>query len=349
MEQIWWERVPNAMAFAAEISRHLIEGKSILLQYDQSIPWYDSLTDLMKGRVKQEVSTKSFEEVRGIEAPGPYLLQNFCKAEKRALYRPTKTFARFFAERDDIVLHSRYFWVTLDSREALGQWEEFVSEYAVNRGRGKETAVFILEWQGERMKSAKKGIRVFAFHEYISAYDCKIFSMLASSGIKEEALIKNYVAELASHMAGRDAELCGACIKRYKELMGNPYGVLQDIVQGESRSNGSPFVFLEGQREAEHGIWLAQIKTIYPVLEEFRGKFVEQYQEEIKGVLPMPSSWGMYEEPGDVELGALVYLAEHGTLQIPSGEYHQLKKFRDARNKLSHLNTLSEEEIRGLL
>ena len=66
--------------------------------------------------------------------------------------------------------------------------------------------------------------------------------------------------------------------------------------------------------------------------------------------LPIESAYGeMYEDPKDVELGTLVYMAANGKIILTSADYHQLKKNKDARNQLSHLNVLSIDEIRALL
>ena len=76
----------------------------------------------------QQDSSRRFEVIRNVDDPGPYLLQEFCKPEKRAAYRPAKGYAKFFAESDDIVLHSRYLWVHAESIKMLETWVTFVSE-----------------------------------------------------------------------------------------------------------------------------------------------------------------------------------------------------------------------------
>ncbi len=40
MEQIWWERVPNALLFTSEIVDRLLGEKSIILQCPGDFPWY---------------------------------------------------------------------------------------------------------------------------------------------------------------------------------------------------------------------------------------------------------------------------------------------------------------------
>ncbi len=103
-------------------------------------------------------------------------------------------------------------------------------------------------------------------------------------------------------------------------------------------------------REAvEHCIWLAQIKTIYPKIEEYRENFVQKYFDRIALQLPISAPYGeVYTEPKDVELGTLSYMAGNGNLSLSTSAYDKLKAYKEARNKLSHLNTLSIQEIYGM-
>ena len=350
MDQIWWGRVPNAIAFITDITQSLFDEKSVVLQCEQRIPWYNTMVLQIKEAVMQQDSSRRFEVIRNVDDPGPYLLQEFCKPEKRATYRPAKGYAKFFAESDDIVLHSRYLWVYAESIKMLETWVSFVSEYIRNRGKNKESAVFILEWQGEKATISKKGIHTFSFDDYINEYDQIVFSMLASSSIKEETGIKNYLAELAANITGNDIELCAACVSRAKGFLKEPYSVIREIIDNEYRSDGGPFFYRGTTEIVIHDIWRAQIKTIYPLIEEYREEFVGKHEKAIAKELPFTSSYGeTYDDPKDVELGTLVFMADNSRLFISSDEYFLLKKYKDARNKLSHLGVLSVNEIKDLI
>lgn len=350
MDRIWWERVPNAMAFIQDITESLLSEKSVILQSELGMPWYGTMVSQIKESVMQQNSSKRFEVLHHVDEPGKYLLQEFCKPEKRAAYRPIKTFARFFAESDDIVLHTRYLWVYVSSVEELEKWSAFVVDYIKERGKNKETAVFILEWQGERVNKSRKGIRIISFDDYINDYDRMVFSMLASSSVREPVEVKNYLAEVASNIAGNDIELSAACVKKHKEFLRDPHSVIIEIIKNERRSNGAGFIYSSTREKIEYGIWRAQIKSIYPLIEAYRGAFVKKYSAAISKGLPITSVYGdVYSDPKDVELGTLVYMVDNGEISIPNKEHNKLKLFKDARNKLSHLSVLSLVEIQMLL
>lgn len=350
MREIWWSQVTNAVRYVTEIKQSLLEEKSILLKYTNGMPWRDQLEETIVEAVKLQNSEKKFVKIPIVSNPGEYLLNEFCKKEKRAEYRPTKGYAKFFAESDEIVLHDRYFWVQIDDVSCLNNWMKFVSDYIKERGKKDNIAVFILEWAGNELVPVKKGIRIFSFDDYVGEYDRIVFTVLSSSSIKENSFVKNYIAELVANVSGNDIELCAECIWHYKEFLENSWKLIQTIIAEKVRSDGTDFCYTKTAEEVKHLIWLAQIKTVYPYLEEYRENFVQKHANEISKRLPIQTSYGeTYTDPKDVELGTLMYMAGCNNLVLSTSEYEKLKKYKEARNKLSHLIALTIEEIRELL
>ncbi len=349
MKQIWWTQVTNAVLFISKITETLIDEKSVIISYSKNMPWPDYFTETIKDIVKQQNSEKKFENIFDVNDPGKYILKEFCKSEKRAEYRPSKGYAKFFAESNDIVLHDRYLWVKISNLEMLEKWTSFVSDYCKERDKEQNSAVFILVLEGEEQINNKKGIKSFIYDDYIGEYDRVVFSMLASSRVKKGTMRQYYLAELVSKVVENDIELCASCIKNERRFLADPYSEIQRIITDDRRSNGEEYVFLKNETEVSRSIWLAQIRTIYPIIEEFREGFVEQHKEAIAEQLPISSSYGEeYSEPEDVEIGTLKYMADNGNLNISSNDYEKLKRFKEARNKLSHLTALTLEEIAGL-
>lgn len=348
MKSIWWNQVTNAAKYAADIKQCLLEEKSVLIKYSSALPWREQFADSVRKAVKIEDAEKKFEDVPAVENPGEYLLHEFCKKEKRAEYRPANGYAKFFAENDDIVLHDRYLWIQADSASCLEQWASFVSEYLKERGKHAKKAVFILECRESGQAPLKKGIKIFSFDDYIGEYDRIVFAFLASSSIRESLVIKNYIAELVSNVSGNDIELCCECIREYKLFLGDPFTFIRMTIAKKTRSDGARFDYDKDASEVEHLIWLSQIRTVYPKLEEYRGDFVRKYANAIAKNLPMQTPYGETSDPKDVELGMLMLMAGRGELELSKPEYEKLKCHKEARNKLSHLTALSIEEIEKL-
>ena len=345
-DQIWWKQVPDVRLFAETILKNLLDEKSVLLYDTQSLPWRQSFESQIMQDLKILDSAKAFEKLADIDEPGQYILSHYCKAEKRAQYRPSKSYSAFLAENDDIVLHERYLWVTLASTEQLQAWTDFVSEYVSIRGRKNISAVFILEWLDGISLSRKKGIVPLSLGSYISEYDWHVFATMLASSVDVSSFMKSYLAELAVNLTPGDAELCAQCILQHSKFLQTPYAVLDELTQTASRSDGSEFSLVKTEAEATRCIWQAQIKILYPILEEYRERFVRKYGDAIRAKGSIKSSFGeVYNDPADVELGTLVYLVGSKNLQLPSEKYAVLKAFRDARNALSHLGILSFGEI----
>lgn len=350
MEYVWWNQVTNAVHFISDIKNCLLEEKSVLLKYSYTIPWYDLFVDILKEGVAEQNAEKKFVDIPIVKEPGEYLLSEFCKKEKRAEYRPAKGYSKFFAEAEDIVLHDRYLWIRVDTKECLEKWQDFISEYIKERGKNKNKAVFLLEWSEKKPVPLKKGIRVLSFDDYLGEYDRIVFAVLASSDIKENVFIKNYIAELVSNISGNDIELSAECIKGYKDFLEDPSHFIEEVINNKTRSDGTAYHYENDVDTIQHLIWLSQIKTVYPRLEEFREAFVEKYANAIANNLPIQTSYGeTYDDPKDVELGTLMYMVGNRNLSLNSSEYENLKNHKEARNKLSHLTALSIAEIRKLI
>ena len=349
MEQIWWSRVPNALAFSSDIIESIVNEKSILLHSNHGIPWYPSFIKNIHDRSEERMPSKRFNTIDGKEDPGPYLLHEYCKKEKRASYRPNKTHAKFFAQSDDIVLHNMFFLVNIPSERQLASWQSFVADYIHERPKEKEKAVFLLVWKGQKPTTIKKGIRLFSFDDRISDYDRIVFSTLASSFVSEPALLKGYLTELSAILLSSDIELCGNCLHDYRAFLEDPVQHIKSIVATETRHDGTSFVFNIDSEEKKRRIWQAQIRSIYPHLEQFRQHFIARHYSEIQKQLPINSSYGeICNMPEDVELGTLVYMVGIGKLSLSDSEYKKLKIYKDARNTLSHLNILTLHEILNL-
>ena len=349
MEEIWWERIPNALAFISDIVDALINEKSIVLQYSSEIPWYRYMVCKIKEEVDSKDFLKNFEDIEATNDPGRYMLEEYCKYEIRAKYRPTKSYARFLAENDDIVLHQRYLWIHSSSMEEVNAWQDVVSEYLKCRPNDKERAVFIIECNDGDPIRPRKGIKPISYDRYISDYDRSLFAMLSSSTVPERPIIKSYLAELSAIVLGNDIELCAECLKDYSSFLEDAYLRIEKVIEDSCKSDGTSFNFPYSREEIKNSIWRAQIKTIYPLLEEYREDFVKRYRPAIQKELPITSSFGeQYAEVEEVELGTLAFMADSGRLFLSDKESKALHTHKDARNKLSHLNILSFEEIQHL-
>lgn len=352
MDKTWWEQTTNAARFIKRIADTMAEGKSIVLILPQKIPWYTTMCELIKGQIQRRDSRYSFDDIEAPEEkPGEFLLRHYCMEEKQAQYRPNKSYARFLAESDDIILNDRYLWVRGLSGRQCEEWVTFLSEYAKYKRKNITSAVFLLEIQEEKYRyGAKKGIVSFSFQKEISAYDKYIFCALAAAGISCADELRHYMAQVVSEICGEDMELCARCIRMGTRFLEDPYGKLTQIGQEEVRSDGEKFSVSITKEEVDRNVWEAQIRVIFPVIESYRGYFVKRYYEKIQKRLPISNSNGeRILDPDELEIGTLLFMAAEGDLLISKKEHDRLHQFREARNTLAHMKRMGEQEVEAVL
>lgn len=353
MDKVWWNHITKAHKFMEDIVACAAEGKSMLLSLPENVPWRNTLLELVEDKLKQENFKNAFEYVACPEEEvGLFLLNKYCKKEKRASYRYGITYAEFLGQCEDIVLNDRYIWVHDIPQNRCEEWMDFIVEYNKNV-KEKTPAIFILEVQdGYFCNKARKGIRKLAFNQNISAYDRFAFCALIASGSSNcKEYLCQYLAELAASICNDDIELCAKCVGMGNQFLKNPEETLKQIITESYRSDGEKIIYSRTPDELKTLIWEAQLKNIFPVIEKYRSYFIKKYNDNIRTALPISNSYGQKViTPEEVEIGMLIYLIGNGTIRLNnSNEYQELELFRDARNKLAHLNTIDFETVNIIL
>lgn len=353
-DKIWWEQT-NAKNYIESIVKKLYDETSIIIKNHPDIPWYSHFAMNIETQLKS-VGHKSLEKIESgnIHDIGKYFLEKFCRPEIRNQYRPAKGYSAFLAENDSITLHDRFIWVNSVEKENLNSWMDFICEYVKKRG-DRNKAVFILETKAEKIEH-RKNISPISLEDFINDYDYVVFAILAASPIKEGLDLKTYLVELISNIVGKDAELSSECIEQYGDFLINPLKTIEKIVQ-KSRSNGTPFQFSKTDDEIEQAVWTAQIRTFYPLLEEYRRDFIKKYYNDIKEHLPTTTVFNeTINTPEEIELGSLYYLKSDAyyektkkRLEVRKEDSYELDIFRNARHDLSHLHKLEFQRIQKLM
>ena len=208
LDKVWWTHIIKAHKFEEDIVKAAAEGKSVLLSLPENVPWKNTLLDMVEEQLKQENYKNAFEYVDcPEEEPGLFLLNNYCRREKRSSYRYGISYAEFLGKCQDIVLNDRYIWVHDIPQDRCEEWLDFVAEYN-NNVKDKTPAIFILEVHGFYGRSPK-GIQKLVFDQAITAYDRFAFCALAASASNTcREYLRPYLAELVSTVCRDDIELC---------------------------------------------------------------------------------------------------------------------------------------------
>lgn len=352
MDKVWWKQITNARRFIEEVAKTVLEGNSLILTLPSHVPWYETMYDQITERLSEENSNNKLDCCESPkEDVGYFLLERYCKKEKRAMYRSGISYAEFLAKSEDIVLNDRYVWVRHIPKNLYEEWVSFLVEYKKNMIASKSPAVFILETQdADFQRKARKGIKKISFDQTINAYDKFTFCTLSSSETGCREYLRPYLAELVSNVCSDDVELCAACMREWKKFLQNPEQTIRSIEKEDFRSDGTVFENEDSREKIERKIWESQLKFIFPLVERYRSYFIHMHSRQLLQSLPIKDTFGeLIDEPQGVEIGMLVYLVGNGKITVSSEEYAKLSRFKDARNKLAHLGILDLQMVEELL
>ena len=347
MDQIWWNHIIKAHAFLENIVKEAAGGHRLLLTLPDSVPWKSTFLDLIREQLLMENPKNKLEVIEcPEEEPGEFILQKYCKRETRAKYRYGVSYAQFLGKCQETVLNDRYVWVSDIPDEKVTKLLDFVSEYQKNV-QDKTPGIFILEVHNDTLiRKSKKGIRSLRFDQNIGEYDKYAFCALASSETNCKEFLRPYLAEAVASVCGDDVELCAVCVAKGMEFLNAPYETIQKVTEDLVRSDGERYCFSKSQEEVDTLLWEAQLKYVFPLVENYRRYFVKKYYDFIKAALPINNGYGdQVMVPEEAELGNLMYLVERGGIPVSAEESMELKRYRKARNELAHMNFLSNEEL----
>ena len=343
MEEIWWRQVTNARKFREEIQDEIFDLHSIVIQIPEKLQWYEEMQEMVREELHNRESERLLERIddsgESME-PGELVLRRYCKEERQADYRPSKTHGQFLAGCPDIVLNTRYIWVSNLSYERYRSWLKFLAEYE-RSVKSKSKGVFILE-VNEAVGALRKerGIHNIVWKDMVGRYDITMFALLLLSEWKKPDIYKQYVAELASALSADNARLCGALSAARLELAENP----QQCLEKQCEKLDFPPPPAETSAKA---VWEVQLKVLFPITEQFRQQFTGRYGSQIERLLPLQAVYGeVFDEPGTVELGTLKYLCDLGKLVVTGEDLRRLVLFHKTRNILAHLQTVDYTEER---
>ena len=347
MDRIWWKQITKASLFTEKVIDALAAGDSVVLSLPRHVPWYATLSDIIREGIVERAIQRSIDYVDGVNEPGPFLLDHCCKKEIRLQYREGKTYAAFLASQEAITLNSSIIWVENLDAARLEVWMDFIHEYSRRVPAGRNGGLFVLETRDEESVNGGRHLQCISFSSEISAYDKYTFCTLLSTTTIVDNNVRQYLAELVSSVCTDDIELCGECLAGGLSFARDPIAYLQNAAGSKCRSDGSLYDMEASDEELRYRIWESQIRMIFPLIERFRMQFVEEHREEIQRELPKETAFGeIIETPEDVEIGLLFFLTSHGTIQMRDNrECRYLEIMKDARNDLAHLNHLPFETV----
>lgn len=330
--KIWWNHIPRPRLLADTIASTLLSGTNVHLILPEQMDWSRELEQEVQDRLARQSAVKSLDFLEGNgRNPGETLLQSYCKKEKRATYRPAKTYAQFLGSSRDIPLNQRYVWIRHLDAPSLKAWAEFAAAYKDAAGTGSACASFVLQSR-EALPGSIRHLKTINASD-IREFDVRTFCSLISAGFQEDSAVCTYCADLAAALSGYSPEFAGWLLDQ-PEFASDPLGVWETGIQVFPDRALHP-------DEARSRLWLAQVQAVFPVVESYRRDFIEYNRKRLSQLLPQKNSNGQpVERVEEMELGLLYDLYCKKLIFLPDPEAERLCRFRGIRNQLAHLDTL---------
>lgn len=344
---IWWKKLTNSSHLINDIRDSLWDGSSVVISCGNIIPWQNIMIEIITQKVGKKDSMRTFDIYNASdihESSGDFLFGEYLTKDEQEQYWPfEESRASFLARNKITVLNRRFVCIYGISSDKAKDWISFISEYLKYSKSNDEHGVFLLFIKSENIPVSKI-MKAFKYEEYITDYDCMMMCLTLVSSLSCSRSEKMYLCEAASNLARNNVEIAGVLVEKESELIQSPLKAAYDILrQSVDHSEMEDFV--------NSAIWEAQIKFVFPKLENFRSELIKKYESDLKKCLPIRSSNGeeVYK-PSDLEIGQLYYLCTHNPsrIDVSQNELRTLEKMRDARNKIAHRETLSYDKLKSL-
>lgn len=341
----WWGRLVNSVRFLDDVKDILMDRRSVIMNFSDNIPWLDIMTYTLEQQLAFMTDTRSFEvhDASKIRVePGKYLFERFCSEAERRKYWPgrDKSYERFLATNINTTLNHRIICITGINSGNADIWLKTVTEYLENRD-SEDRGIFILIVQGANTNESKL-IGNVKYTDYVTDYDCLMLCMTMLSSAKCSSTQKQYVSEIASNIARNNVEIAGVLATAELSLAQNPF----ETASEKLRNNNITINDLE--ERVKTAVWEAQIKLVFPLLEDFRRELVQKYQSKIQQFLPITSSAGeRVDKATEVEIGQLYFICGKEKI-LDKTEFNLLKTMREARNLLAHRDILTYNKLKKL-
>lgn len=343
IEDIWWKRLSNPANLIGSITDSLMENRSVAVVYCDEIPWKGVFSDAIIEEISQYNADmkNSMHSLNDKTFPGDFLMRKYCSEEEQGKYwKPSGTKAKFLAESKMSVLNKSHVFIDLSGNAV--EWFRFVDEYTSYFEENQEHGLFVIFTKDRYIKSSKS-VDCYYYDENISEFDTLLLCMTILSEQKYTLSEKKYVSETAVEIASGNVVLAGKLAECGDSLVKDTPHTVMTVLKNEGISLKFDSV------KIKTALWQAQIKVLFPVLEQYRLGLISKYKDTIKiNLCNSPTGTYKTENPYELEIGELYHLCRSYHI-LQRNEFDMLSQIRDTRNCLAHWDILSFEEIKKIL
>lgn len=348
---IWWNQIPDSIKFFESLKAELSADMNVIYVSKTPLPWWTTLYGKVKADMGEITSTRTLEHIRHENGcvPGKIIMDRFCSDEIQAGYWPGQSYAEYLASLEVTTLNNRIIWVDniTDAADA-GLWIDFIKSYNKNRcanAAKTQQALFILGCNGNLSLDVNNDF-IVTCKAPNDTFDRYMFCAMNTSEAHCSYYLKQYIAELAFNLGGDNPELCGELAIRGEELISQPHEIYRDVFSNLGIQTSE----YKRTEISDSCIRIAQMKILFPVLEEKRLELIRKYRKSLLSLLPVQNSLDdIVCIPENLELGTLYHLYREQNLQMDTADAEALLKYREIRNQIAHNEIVPPYSMRFML
>lgn len=367
---LWWERMFGPERTLEKLAQsYQRDSRSAVFLIPADVPYLPDLRELVKRewRVRNDDSRLEIIEFDCADAAGDFdgaLLEKLAP-QGTPLRRQGVSLADFI--HGEKLLRGKALWITgadASTRDAALRLAHAYSRY------GKPEDGFVLLELRHSLRPAslpeRNQVTLSVGETDMETYATDLFR----ERYAEEAVrpcVYRYLSFLASSLCGTDAELAEQFAMRFDYRKDDPAATVRSIMEqeifpeewGSEVSEGEeahPFSLLRSgeKEEIEKRIWRAQIRAVFPALEDIRWALIDKYREFWTDCLQELEVYGESSQgqrrissPDDLELTQLNYCLHRvgDSSAVHPSDYGNIGFLPEQRNRLAHLYPLTPADI----
>ncbi|AIQ47764.1 hypothetical protein R70723_19095 [Paenibacillus sp. FSL R7-0273] len=339
-EALWWSQVSGPSRYLQDTLESVSNGGVTVLE---ETTYMDQFFSVLKDKLlyknsKLQIINCNADDFFQLENIEEYLLQKYAPDHN---YHPMEGPPSKIIAKNNL-LNGRVLIVRQIEKDK--RWVDIATEFAKYCSLNSGSILFTFS-EGIPQLNKQKKIAVLELNKYITTYDMQLFASYCISNLSNLSfMMKNYITQIASSLAGNNPELCKELA--VEELTDDIFGLLSRLAQSIPDAALIP----ERKTHVEQILWEAQIQTVFPIIEQERRKIIESYYHELLNVLPVTDEFGRkIELPEDLELRHIryYYLKINGGFKS-NKDNNTFKLIYNSRNDLAHLNLLSGQVIKSI-
>lgn len=362
----WWETITGPQLLVEKLAACLSDGNSVVLQINSALPWREQLRDFAAHRLSQvKMCSLNWSGENTRERIVPVLLEQLCHNGLSVCPADYKAQLKYL--KNEEVFANSVVWMPAVSEENQAALLQFLSDY---RGKNLEHhGAFVLEVSSSQtLPTLSNRCIVLRCSEYIRHSDLLLYANILADGTQGKPELKNYMACVATNLAGQNAELIPEILRQIDFEHEDPGEALAHMWDEGSLPypDDRPDV-----QELQIRVWAAQLQSVFAQIEMERLHIVDKYDALIEQALaeeywePRWNRTGFIQQRGDelesasdVELGTLVRMMSLKRndnralplLSFPDREIHSRIIFlTECRNNLAHHTVCTPEQMCNLL